>query len=276
MRAIFFVFSSLVGCSTAISTMQPVQALPKGGVQFGTGMAFNIAPGPIVDAFQAGAAIAKKGAADINAQDEQDFLTAGLAIALNPPGIINEYSFRYGIGHDAELGMRYTINEIQAEGKWQFLHNPDPKLWDGALHFGVGHHIFDGAIFDVLDQFELGGFSRNDVSLAAMFGKKPNDFVEFWLGPKYLAGFYNVEGIFETTGVVADSKGAMHYLGGAAGLSLGWRYFYFIGELTVMDLIFNADILGQERDLGGVVVFPSVGMVLRIPTKQIANKVKSF
>lgn len=268
--------SSFVACSTAISTMQPVQALPKGGLQFGTGAAVNVAPGPIVDAFQAGKAIAQKGAADINAQDEQDFLTAGLAIALNPPGIINEYSFRYGLGRGTELGLRYTINEVIVEGKWQFLDNPEPKRWDAALHLGVGRHVFGGAVFDVLDQFQLANFSRNDVSAAVMFGKKPNDYVEFWVGPKYVAGLYSVEGLFETTGAVANSKGAMQYIGGAAGLGLGWKYLYVIGELTVMDLLFKADILGAERDLGGVVVFPSVGLVLRVPTKEIAQKARGL
>jgi hypothetical protein len=267
MRHIFFTLSlsTLVACSTAISTMQPVQALPKGGLQFGTAAAVNVAPGPIVDAFKAGLAIAEKGAVDINAQDEQDFLTAGLAIALNPPGVINEYSFRYGLGHGTELGLRYTINEFLVEGKWQFLDNLEPKRWDGALHLSVGHHIFGGAVFDVLDKFKLAGFSRNDVSAALMFGKKPNDYVEFWLGPKYVAGFYSVDGLLETTGATANSTGVMQYIGGAAGIGLGWKYVYVIGELTVMDLLFKADVLGQERDLGGAVVFPSVGLVLRIP-----------
>jgi hypothetical protein len=278
MRYLFFAISllPLVACSTAISTMQPVQALPKGGLQFGTGAAVNVAPGPIVDAFQAGKVIAEKGVADINAQEEQDFLTAGLAIALNPPGIINEYSFRYGLGRGTELGLRYTINEVIAESKWQFLDNPEPKRWDAALHLSVGHHIFGGTVFDVLDQFKLADFSRNDISAAVMVGKKPNEYVEFWLGPKYVAGFYSVDGLFETTGTAANSKGAMQYFGGAAGIGLGWKYIYLIGELTVMDLIFKADILGQERDLGGLVVFPSVGLVLRVPTKQAAQQAKSL
>lgn len=255
---------SLLGCSTAVSTMQPVQALPKGHVQAGMGVGVNIAPGPIVDAFQAAKAISEKDAVDINGQDEQDFLTAGLAIALNPPGVINEYSFRYGTGYNTDIGLRYTINSFQAEGKWQFLETGDPKLWDGALHLGVGRHIFEGFVFDVLDQLEIGDFSRSDVSSAVMFGKKPNDFVEFWLGPKYVASFYSIDEVFETVGAAESTSGVMHYIGGTFGLALGWKYLYVIGELSVMDLIFNADVLGQERDLGGVVIYPAAGLMLRL------------
>jgi hypothetical protein len=270
MRSLFVSALLLQACSTALSTMQPVQALPKGDLQFNTGVGFNVAPGPIISAFDAALAISQKDEIDINAEDEQQFLTAGLALALNPPGVINEYSFRYGLGHGFDAGLRYTGKSFNAEGKWQFLDNEDPKRIDGALHLTAGRHAFDGFLLDLLDEFDLANFSRTDVSLSAMVGKKPNDYVEFWAGPKYAVGIYKAEGTFAKTGIIEDAAGAMQYIGGTAGLALGYKYLYVITELTVANLLFKEEILGEEQDLGGVVFYPSIGLSVRVPTKKIA------
>jgi hypothetical protein len=254
----------LVGCTTTLSTMQPAAALKKGDYHAAVGTGGNLAPGPIVDAFKTAKSIAD----DVNngvqpdAQDEQDFLTAALAIALNPPGVENEFAFRYGLGGGFDLGLRYTINSIQLEGKYQFL-DEGPGGWAGSIGLGFGHHIFAGPVFDVLEFLQIDEFSRNDISVPLMFGRQPNDYVQYWLGPKYIASRYKIDAIFEATNAVENEAGAMQYFGGTAGFALGYRYVWFMAELTVMNLIFNANVLGEDRDLGGVVIYPAGGLMVR-------------
>lgn len=263
MRALVFVAGllPLVACTTTLSTMQPAAALPKGKFHTAVGMGGSVAPGPIVDIIQSAVAIAQN--PDPSEEEKQDFLTAGLALALTPPGVQSEYAVRYGLGEGFDLGVRYTVNSLQAEGKYQFLRSEDTGGFDASIGLGVGHHIFTGVVFDVLEALEINDFSRNDVSGTLMFGRHPNDAVHYWFGPKYITSRYKVDSVFETVGAVNSSEGSMHYIGGSAGVALGWRYVWFVGELTVMDLIFNANVLGADRDLGGVVIYPAGGIMAR-------------
>lgn len=261
-RALLAALVLSVGCSTALSSMQPAEVLKKRQKHAAVGSGLNLAPGPIVDIVGVGLELADEPA--LNEEQEQELLTASLALALNPPGVQSEYAFRYGFGYNLDAGLRYTVNAIQGDVKYQFLGTPEsPGAWNGSVSVGYSRHLFKGSIFDVLDSLQVNDFSRSDVYASVMFGRHPREFFQYWGGPKVIAGFYEVTSLLETTGTVDQSQGNMLYLGGSLGAALGWKYLWLVGELSAANLIFNADVLGQERDLGGLVLYPTVGVMTR-------------
>jgi hypothetical protein len=52
-------------------------------------------------------------------------------------------------------------------------------------------------------------------------------------------------------------------VGATAGIRAGGKKVAFLGELTLMYLIFSPTVLGERRDLGGIVVSPAVALDVR-------------
>ena len=77
---------------------------------------------------------------------------------------------RYGLADKFDAGLRWTTTGIHADGKYQFLDHASG--WDGAISLGVSHHFFDGFVFDVLEFLKIEDFSRNDIEIPLIFGKR--------------------------------------------------------------------------------------------------------
>jgi hypothetical protein len=245
--------------------MQPADTLEKGKWHAGAGMNVAIPVSRIVDAVDAAATISDEYISDSGytpSEDEQrTYLEALIGIALSAPGVSNDFMLRYGLADKFDAGLRWTTSGIHVDGKYQFLDSSSG--WQGSVSLGLSHHSFSGFLFDTLEHLQIDDFSRNDLEVPLIFGKKFSSLGYFWAGPKYILSRYSVDATIENVAGLQSSDDTIHYFGGFAGAGFGYKKLYAFAELTVMNMVARPIILGEETDLGGIVVMPAFGLMAR-------------
>ena len=253
-------------CSTALSTMQPADTLPQGGWHVGAGMNVDIPASRIIDAIDTAKDLGDRYADDPNyvptEEEKQQGYDAAIGLALNQPGVTTDLMLRYGIADRFDAGLRWTTTGIHLDGKFQFLAQ-DIHGWDGAISVGVGRHAFEGLLFDILEYLQVDDFSRYDVAVPLIFGKRLQEWGRFWGGLKYDIAFVSIDAKLQNVDETLQVDDKVHYFGGFAGFGLGYRWVHLFAELTVMNMWASPVILGRERDIGGIIVVPSGGIMGR-------------
>jgi hypothetical protein len=266
-------------CTSAISTTQSAETLRTGQAQVSIANNVAIPASRVIAAYDQAKSVARKLADDVNykptEQDKQDYLGAAIGLALSPPGVAADFMIRYGVADHLDAGLRYSTSGIHVDLKYQFL---DAAGWHGAVSLGVRHHMFSGLIFDLLEYIDIKDFSRNDVEIPLLVGRSfghrglrklrnatsnsANSLLSgrYWFGPKFIASKTTIDANlmrFDTSLTISDT---FTYVGGVAGGSIGLRGLELFAEITAMHLNANVNVLGQQRQLGGVVVMPSIGL----------------
>ena len=67
----------------------------------------------------------------------------------------------------------------------------------------------------------------------------------------------------ETMTTFVPSSVDSHFVGATVGLSLGYRYVHLFAELTAGNTWSKAQVFGAERDLGGVTLYPAIGIAFQ-------------
>jgi hypothetical protein len=254
-----------MGCSTALSTMQPADTLPKGGVHVGAGMDVGIPVTRVLDAIDQAEALADKYRADPSYMptdaDRRAALDAAIGLALNAPGVTTDLMVRYGVADRFDAGFRYTTSGLHLDGKLQFLRQPGG--WDGAVSLGYANHSFKGTVFDALEYVGIDDFSRHDVELPLILGRRLSSWGRFWAGAKYIYAKVSIDAKLQNVDETLTVDDSMHYLGGFAGFAAGYRWVYLFAELTIMEMVAKPTILGEPTDLGGTIVMPAFGLMAR-------------
>ena len=62
------------------------------------------------------------------------------------------------------------------------------------------------------------------------------------------------------TELTFPSRLDMHFIGATGGLRAGIEYISLVLELTAGYTVANGDILGASRSLGGVTLYPAIGL----------------
>ena len=57
----------------------------------------------------------------------------------------------------------------------------------------------------------------------------------------------------------------MHHAGAFVGGAVGYKYVFFMAELTAMYAFESPEIMGERVNIGGPVVMPSIGIMARFP-----------
>lgn len=264
-----------VGCSTAISTMQSAETLPRRKWHLGVGTEVAVPVSRIVDALQAAYDVEEKVRTQGSNytptdEDRRQYTDAMIGLALSAPGTGVDIMVRYGVGAMLDVGARYTTTGLHADVKWQFLGSNvadgaalEAAGWNGALSVGYAYHSFDGLIFDVLELVQIDDFSRHDVEVPLIFGRRFGRYGRTWFGPKFIAAKVHVDAQLKELDTSLDTDAWIYYVGGFAGIAGGYKGFEAFVELTVMDLRAKPTILGEKRDLGGLVFMPSAGVTAR-------------
>ena len=249
-------------CTTALSTTQTADTLPKGHWRLTAGANFAIPASRIVSLVDKADDISKAYANDPNytptQQQQNDLEDAGLGLALNAPGPTPDLMLRYGLSDRFDAGARYTTTGVHGDVKVQFLR--DAGGWDGSLSLGYARHIFDGLAFDLLDKLHVDDFSRWDLEVPIIFGRKFGTWGRLWLGPKYDFGRYHIDAKIVNVAKTRTADGPIHYVGGFVGFSAGYKWLHAFVELTVMDMIATPTIQDRKVDIGGIVVVPAFGL----------------
>ena len=101
-----------------------------------------------------------------------------------------------------------------------------------------------------------------------------NDFVRVWCGPKLLLTWFETQltlAIPQQPMTVARFDGMVTYLGGQAGVALGYRKVFFAFELTIAESFGSARTTvsgftppSHDTQISTLVVYPSVGLMLEL------------
>lgn len=280
------------GCATSLGSTRTAAVLKPGHVEAHYGSGISL---PVGLAWSTASAAfdAAKHVYDTTQQGQPpqlDLETAqnlGVAVAaflLQPPSLVQSFDVRAGVVDRLDVGLRLSGSAVRLETFGQ-LH--DSETWKVALGGGFSWFYAGGGIFDWLSQTHLASFSRFDVDAALLFGQG-SDFVHVWFGPKVLMSQFQSSGILfgtERVQVIPGQNlpavdldvelGRAWMYGGVAGIRLGWKYLFVSAELGVFGSTFNPRILGRTFDLGGLILYPSLGIAGIIPGPELASAVES-
>ncbi|MCW5831796.1 MAG: hypothetical protein KIS78_05010 [Labilithrix sp.] len=273
------------GCSTTLSTLQPAEPMRPGHVQAQAALDVNVPASRIVDAVDVVGTLGDRYASDPSYRptpDEQRrALAAGVGLGLSSPGVNPDFMLRMGVVKDLDVGLRWSGLAAHADGKYRFLATREPSQeeekaesgkigngpdrgFQGAVSIGVSKALYNGFVFDALDFLEVGDYSRWNVEVPVIFGSRLADFGHVWFGPKYVFSTYSVDASLKNVGVVPETTGTIHHLGAFAGAGVGYKVVFVFLELSVMKMFAEPEVFGQRTDLGGIVVAPAGGLMLRL------------
>ena len=102
-----------------------------------------------------------------------------------------------------------------------------------SLDNAFGADEFGEFVFDALEFLKVDDYSRWNVELPVIFGSRIGPIGHVWFGPKYIFSTYSLDASLKNIGVVPESSGTIHHLGGFAGIGLGYKVVFVFLELTV-------------------------------------------
>lgn len=274
------------GCASTLSTMQTARPLAPGQLQVSYGVGAFVPAGQLLTVVDASIDEGKRAREAhergepyaMTEENQERMLAAGVALAVAPPGANNELMVRVGAMEDLELGLRYSGISLRLDGKYRILHGGDPDLattvegtsYDLALGVGVARHIFkSNKILDLLEVVQVNDFSRYDVEVPLYLSVDWKDVFKVYAAPKYIYSHttldqrlvdYAAQGGEATS---LPSTVSSHFVGTTLGVAVGYKYFHVYGELTGGYTVLKPRFLGKEHDLGGVTLYPTVGIGVR-------------
>lgn len=290
------------GCATNLSSMRTAETLEKGQFEAHTAM------GVYVPAGQIGKLIAQAGdkASSLkNAEDariaptpaeQRQALATALALLVYPPGTDTEFGLRYGLFENLDLGFRYSSSAYHLDARWRFFHIPDglnlalvaavEKFRFGGLIVGVYEKIqkafdlFKWISFAVpevcaaTNGCELEDPSRWDFELQLVASWNWKEILLPYLNLRYRPVTYSIPSVLALGDYFINQqqlKGWSHFIGGTAGIGVGYKYAWLMVELNMAHVIANTKIATdtdgtkEPVDLGGFTVYPAVGIMGRFP-----------
>ncbi len=277
------------GCASTLSTMQTARPLPQGQWQLSYGVGAFVPAGQLFTVVDTGIDEGKR-AADahergepyqLSSENQEKLFAAGVALAVAPPGVNNELMLRAGVVDDLELGLRYSGISLRLDAKYRLAHGGDPdtgtivqgRSYDLALGVGVARHFFKSQVLDALEVMEVEDFSRYDVEVPLYLSADWGDVFKLYGAPKYVYSRTSLDQKLvdyaaeasEASGMDTSlpSRVSSHFVGTTIGAAVGYKYVHLYAELTGGYTFLSARIFGAERDLGGVTLYPTVGLAIR-------------
>jgi len=283
------------GCASTLSTMQTAKPLARGQFQVSGAMGVFAPVGQLATVIDQGITQGKaiKKAVDsgepyhLLAEDAQTLLSVGMALAVAPPGTSNELMIRAGLleSNTLDAGLRLSTNSVRLDGKVRLLHGGDPedsplaphqrKSFDLALGVGVSRHLFKSPVLDALEVVRIDEFSRWDFEIPLYVSMDLGDIFKLYAAPKYIYSRTSLDQKLvdysqlgkDVTGfdLALPAKVSSHFFGASVGFALGYKFVHLYAELTAGYTDSRPVVFGQERDLGGVTLYPAVGIAFKNP-----------
>ncbi|RMG21626.1 MAG: hypothetical protein D6729_00400 [Deltaproteobacteria bacterium] len=286
------------GCATNLSQLQTAQTLRPGQVRVDAGLGAYVPTAQLARAVGVAASAAQRLLDAENGKvpppteaEQREALEAALALALFPPGTVTQLSLRYGFVENLDAGLRWSSSGWRLDARYRFIGQdvraPPGLSFRAATDFhlagivGIERHTFGGLLFDLyaylksiseLFRFvELDDPSRWDFDFALVASWNVSDLLQPYVSARYRVGTYAVPSILtldlpDGSQLVTreDLSGTLHYLGATLGLAGGYRWVYLYLELTVVQAVSQPVILGEPADLGGLTLYPVVGLSLEL------------
>jgi hypothetical protein len=287
------------GCATNLSTLQTAKPLARGQFQVTVGSGLYVPVGQLVDVIDLGIdkgkeindAVQRGESVHLSEEDQQRMLTAGLSLAVAPPGPVTEVTIRAGLADDIDVGLRYSGISLRLDTRYRFFHAGDGpqvaetnrKSFDMALGLAGARHSFKSPVLDVLKIVQVDDFSRWDVEVPLYVSFDFGDIFRLYAAPKYIYSRTSLDERLvaaaqqgqDVTGfdVSLPAKVNSHFIGSSFGLSLGYKYVHVFAELTGGYTSCKPFLFGQERNLGGATFYPAIGIAIRnlAPVRPVAE-----
>jgi hypothetical protein len=257
------------GCASGVATLQPASVLPAGKFEASAGMAVHVPVENTVRIVEDAVNTVKsryEGDASYKptADDEKAIIQSGAAMIFNPIAVQNEFAARVGVGANFDVGLRLSGKSYHAQGKYQFLRAEDSG-WDASI-VGDLHYLSASTAFSVAGynfaEFKTHRFGTN---VSMLFGKKFNDIGYFWTGPRYQLDHtsFDVE-IMNGKGSAGVSANGQLF-GAVVGGAVGYKWIYFMTEITGGYVYSRPEIVGTKLNTGGLLLVPAFGLLGRFP-----------
>jgi hypothetical protein len=269
---------ALGGCVTSVTQMQTARTLaPRDKrVQVGASLPVSVRYAQelidIIDLATDRLRDAENANRPVTEAEQRQAIESAAAILLLQPAVVPEVAVRMGVLDNVDVGVQWAGPTFRLDGKW---HAVDvPGQWHAAVHAAYTYHTgigasIAGSLFDLFESLKLVDYSRNDVELALLASTEDQQRpVSFYGGVRYFLAMPRIEsaladGLEAQSGMPLISTDTnIHQLGATAGIRLGNRRVSLMAELTVLWMVFAPEILGQESDLGGLVLAPGVGAAI--------------
>ncbi len=255
--------------------MQPAHVAKKHHVQAEIGMDISVPTGTISRAIDAGYTLSD--AAQTRKLSDAEIKTiyeAGAGLALNPPSVTPHIGVAYTVIDDLEISGRYSTNALRLGGRYQFLHKERNKV-DATGGLGLGYFLLGVPGGDLLQVVELSDFTRYQIDVPLVIGSHGN-WYRVWGGPRFMFTHFGIDLSLALPAVVdaaydgltelASFSGNGYYVGGQAGVAVGYKYAFLAFELTMVELLMSGDlsVLQSKRatlDLNSFIVYPTIGLL---------------
>lgn len=252
--------------------MQPAHVAPKHHVQAEFGMDVSVPTGTIQDAIDAAGTLVKTaGERDLTEAEVQQVYQAATATVLNPPSATPHVGIGFTVVDNLEVSLRYATSSLRLGGRYQFLNKAKHNV-DASVGLGLGYFVLDLPL-DSIPIVKLEDFSRFQLDIPLVFGTR-GSWYRLWGGPRFMYTRFGTELKLEieATSAVSARKelasfgGNGFYVGGQAGVAVGYKYVFLGFEFTFVRLIMNGDLEVQQKpvanfDLGSNIVYPSLGLM---------------
>ncbi|MGK3991645.1 hypothetical protein WME99_51850 [Sorangium sp. So ce136] len=276
MRLLAFALFSLwtCGCAPALSTFQPAHVADKGHVQAELGLDVSVPTGAIASVVDAGVVLANIAESrELTEGERVTLFEAGGALALNPPSVTPHIGVGYTALDRWELNLRYTGSAFRLGTRYQLLKR-DKHGVDLTAGAGVGRYVIDLPVGSILGLVELEDFTRWQIDLPIQIGTA-GTWYRVWGGPRLMFTTFDTALVVDLpafTGYpgereLASFSGTGLYVGGQAGVALGYKHVFLGFELTLAEIFSSGElaVLGERAvavDLDSFIIYPSIGLML--------------
>ncbi len=254
--------------------MQPAHVAAKGHVQAELGMDISVPTGQISDAFEVAEILVEAaGERDLTQAEVDKIYEASGGLVLNPPSVTPHIGVAYSVIDNLEVSGRFATSSIRLGSRYQFLQKQKHGV-DAAVGLGLGYYVLPLPLGDTLKIVELEDFTRWQIDVPLVFGTHGN-WYRLWGGPRFMYTNFGTElklaipsvpGVTAGRTEVASFGGNAFYVGGQAGVAIGYKYVFLAFELTMVQLISSGtlEVLGQtvrEIDINSFIVYPAIGLM---------------
>jgi len=251
------------GCSMNVSETRPARVLRGGEIQVAevndVVIPTRAVSGVIGGARQAAAAAKDRALTD----DERRTLTgAAAAVSLTGPGYGAHIDLAVGLGYRYDLQARIGngIYALSLRRGWDL-----GRVWHLAL--GVRGAYNSGQTFfayadDITEWVKLSDTRRFEGQAFVQAGPEWGEWGRLWFGAKGMVSPLATD--IDTTRIGGSQeriRATLYHAGGFVGGAIGYRWFFFVAELTVMAAAGHVRAFDQDYDLSGVVIAPSWGVM---------------
>jgi hypothetical protein len=273
-------------CATSLATRQTARPLEQGHFSVELGPGFFLPLGTVARVTELGAdltgrlleAVRTQTPYQLTPEEQQDLLTAGVALAVLPPSPAWDVSARAGVLPHLDAGLRYSINALRADAKVRLIEHVDDLTAesaararsDVAVGIAVSRYLFKNPAFEVLEFVEMGDFSRWDVEVPLYISREWGETFRLYGAAKYLYSRTDLdERLVSTAEQAAVITGLdlmvnptvhAHFIGASVGVKLGYRHLFVLLELTGGYTFASVRLAGQERSLSGPALYPALGL----------------